>query len=562
MLGDALGGLLTAAGVAASAGVARVVFARADAFGAAERAKAKTAKALRLEALGRLAARAGADVHADFRDAGAASVTVARARDAVAGPTSGPYRVSAAAAAAETHACRRIGAPARVGPPLRLDAAWRALRRRLDSRRPETGKNGGDTGGDAAEEPPSPATAAAAALSPVEEAVRAAEAAAAATPAAAPLREVAAEERRLGTARARVVAATPAERRDAAATGVALVTPEATPATTPARTPVGTPSRPAKTLDFDDMGKAADLATLAALTPGTTPRGTPGGTPRGTPARRAGPSSVAAANDDAASRATRAFTLEEYARAVTKLEGKKEALLASFARLERRRRLEDDDDGEAARDDASALEADDGDDGDEGDEDDDDASFDPETSAARRAVVRLHRQCATVEAKLHAREAALEDERARLSRRERELESARARKAARHLSSSMRRRALLAWVLYLDAAVKRRRLLRRAATKMRLRATSAAFESWLEYARLRRASRAERRLEALRRRAEQAEALEMEARRAKAAAAAKAAETASLVADAEAREARARREVEAMRASGRANAAGPGSDSE
>ena len=110
-------------------------------------------------------------------------------------------------------------------------------------------------------------------------------------------------------------------------------------------------------------------------------------------------------------------------------------------------------------------------------------------------------------------------------------------------------------------ATRRRRLLRRAATKMRLRLASAAFESWLEYARMRRESRAERRLRDLEKRAEQAEALEMEARRAKAAAAAKAAETASLVADAEAREARARREVEAMRSRGKASGKASGSAS-
>jgi hypothetical protein len=172
---------------------------------------------------------------------------------------------------------------------------------------------------------------------------------------------------------------------------------------------------------------------------------------------------------------------------------------------------------------------------------------DPSVTSARRAVARLHRQCASLETRLRTREDAARNERARLSRRERDFKLAYARKAVRHLSSSLSRRALLAWVLYLDDAVKTRRLLRRAATKMRLRCASRAFESWVEYARLRRASRAERRLRDLQRRAEEAEAAEMEARRLKAAAAAKAAETASLVADAEAREKRARAEVEAMR---------------
>ena len=613
MLGDALGGLLAAAGVAAARRRAGG-FARADAFGAAERAKAKTAKALRLEALGRLAARAGADVRADFRDATVASVTVARARDAVAGPTSGPCSVSAAAAAAETHACRRIGAPARVGPPLRLDAAWRALRRRLDSRRPiDGGDAGGDTGGDAAEEPPSPATAAAAALSPVEEAVRAAEAAAAATPAVAKYRayrdgeEKDAEERQVSRARATKprtnpesddVAATPAERRDASAAGVTLVTPEVTPASTPARTPAGTPRRPAEKIDLDAVGKAADLAVLEALTP----RGTPFGTPAGTPGR----------SRDSGTNA-RVFTLEEYARAVTKLEGKKEALVAALARLERRGSgvasdLEAAQDMESARATVSAGLSprrgayygtdDQGDQGDrsshsrrdsvdavaaarlvtngldafegtakrvesddESDDEADDGDLQPETREARRAVARLHRECAALETKLRAREDTVDAEHSALSRRERETKLAYARKAIRHLSSSLRRRALLAWVLYLDEATRRRRLLRRAATKMRLRLASAAFESWLEYARMRRESRAERRLRELQKRAEQAEALEMEARRAKAAAAAKAAETASLVADAEAREARARREVEAMRSRGKASGKASGSAS-
>ena len=660
-LGDALGGLLTAAGVVAGAGVARVVFARADgAGGAVERAKAKTAKALEaLEALGRLAARAGADVRADFRDAGVASVTVAPCLrdggdggDAVSGPASDSYRVSAAAAAAETHACRRVGAPARVGPPLRLDAAWRALRRRLDSRRPET--VGDDAGGavSAAEEPPSPAAAAAAALSPVEEAVRAAEAAAAATPAVAKYRayrdgeEKDAETRRaLLSARETqpqkteprtnpepegVTVATSAERRDAAAAGVTLVTPEITPASTPARTPAGTPRRPAEKIDLAEVGKAADLAVLEALTP----RGTPGGTPAGTPARSAAAREGETHSQDAGTNA-RVFTLEEYARAVTKLEGKKEALVAALARLERRGSgvasdVEAAQDVESAR--ATVLAglsprraratgdtSNQGDQSDQGDqvdqssrvrrdsvdavaarrlvangldafegtakrpansadrdrdpdpdsrefESDDEASsddgfFHPETRAARRAVARLHRECAALETKLRAREDIVSAEHSALSRREREIKLAYARKAIRHLSSSLRRRALLAWVLYLDEATRRRRLLRRAATKMRLRLASAAFESWLEYARMRRESRAERKLRDLQKRAEQAEALEMEARRAKAAAAAKAAETASLVADAEAREARARREVEAMRSRGKASGKGSGSAS-
>jgi hypothetical protein len=515
----------------------------------------------------------------------------------------------------------------------------------LDSRRRIDGDDG-DGDGDAAEEPPSPAAAAAAALSPVEEAVRAAEAAAAATPAVAKYRayrdgeEKDAETRALRARETRPrteprtnpetdgVAATSAERRDAAAAGVTLVTPEITPASTPARTPAGTPRRPAEKIDLDAVGKAADLAVLEALTP----RGTPGGTPAGTPARSAAAREGETHSQDAGTNA-RVFTLEEYARAVTKLEGKKEALVAALARLERRgsgvasdleaaqdvesaratvlaglsprrgatgdtsnqghqghqghqssarrdsvdavaaRRLVanglDAFEGTAKRPANSANSADRDPDPDpehRGVESDDEASsddgfFHPETRAARRAVARLHRECAALETKLRAREDIAEAEHSALSRRERERKLAYARKAIRHLSSSLRRRALLAWVLYLDEATRRRRLLRRAATKMRLRLASAAFESWLEYARMRRESRAERKLRELRKRAEQAEALEMEARRAKAAAAAKAAETASLVADAEAREARARREVEAMRSRGNASGKGSGSAS-
>ena len=394
------------------------------------------------------------------------------------------------------------------------------------------------------------------------------------------------------------VAATPAERRDASAAGVTLVTPEVTPASTPARTPAGTPRRPAEKIDLDAVGKAADLAVLEALTP----RGTPFGTPAGTPGR----------SRDSGTNA-RVFTLEEYARAVTKLEGKKEALVAALARLERRGSgvasdLEAAQDMESARATVSAGLSprrgayygtdDQGDQGDqsshsrrdsvdavaaarlvtngldafegtakrvesddESDDEADDGFLQPETREARRAVARLYRECAALETKLRAREDIAEAEHSALSRRERETKLAYARKAIRHLSSSLRRRALLAWVLYLDEATRRRRLLRRAATKMRLRLASAAFESWLEYARMRRESRAERRLRELQKRAEQAEALEMEARRAKAAAAAKAAETASLVADAEAREARARREVEAMRSRGKASGKASGSAS-
>ena len=130
---------------------------------------------------------------------------------------------------------------------------------------------------------------------------------------------------------------------------------------------------------------------------------------------------------------------------------------------------------------------------DESDDEADDGFLQPETREARRLVARLYRECAALETKLREREDIAEAEHSALSRRERETKLAYARKAIRHLSSSLRRRALLAWVLYLDEATRRRRLLRRAATKMRLR-WRRRRSILPEYARMRRESRAERRL--------------------------------------------------------------------
>jgi hypothetical protein len=131
---DALGGLLVLAGVGLGAGVARVVSARADTDTRVAHLKAETARAFRRgnAAVKKIAERAGLDVHAETRDGFSASVTFALVDDSSEGSSTS---VSFAAAAAETSLCRRVGAPARVGPPLRLDAAWRAARRRLEARR-------------------------------------------------------------------------------------------------------------------------------------------------------------------------------------------------------------------------------------------------------------------------------------------------------------------------------------------------------------------------------------------------------------------------------------------
>ena len=449
----------------AGAGVARVVSARAETRkddGAEKKRRPSRLVRRAFAAAKKIAEGAGVDVHAETRffDGFSASVTLARVEK--------DDSSSFAAAASETSLCRRVGAPARVGPPLRLDAAWRAARRRLDARRGnETTTATSETRAEDASEPASPASAAAAALSPVEEAVRAAEAAAAATPAVAPYRAYTVGENASANKNGFAGAATPAERRDAAATGVALVTPDATPSSTPlSRTPAGTPSRSGsgpKALDFSAVGKAADLAVLAALTPRGTPRGTPAGTPDRT--RSAG--------DAEESSAPRVFTLEEYARAATKLEGKKEALLRSLARLEELD-AEKGDDHESAQDVESArvaeatrlsprrdatrarrdsvdalaarrlvsnglgaLEGDpsrvpddadgrtratavDGANGGEGEgdgtgdgtvsgseDDDSDADADPYVTSARCAVARLHRECVSLETRLRERETPL-----------------------------------------------------------------------------------------------------------------------------------------------------------
>jgi hypothetical protein len=153
LVADALGGLLVLAGVGLGAGVARAVSARADTDTRVARAKAETARALRRFARSskKIAKRAGLDVHAETPDGFSASVTFAlKSLDSSSNSLSSTS-VSFAAEAAETSLCRRVGAPARVGPPLRLDAAWRAARRRLEARRGNektTTTTAADDGGD------------------------------------------------------------------------------------------------------------------------------------------------------------------------------------------------------------------------------------------------------------------------------------------------------------------------------------------------------------------------------------------------------------------------------
>ena len=180
----------------------------------------------------------------------------------------------------------------------------------------------------------------------------------------------------------------------------------------------------------------------------------------------------------------------------------------------------------------------------------------PDPAAEEKATIeRLHRECAVIEGRLKFRH---DERRRRLADAEAKEETnrrARLAKATRHLSISLKRRALLGWVLELDAAQRRRRLLRKATTRARLRTTSRAFETWLEFRRLRAEARAERRLRELEARAAAAAEAEAEARRAKEEAAEAAAKAAALVAEAEEREARARDEAAQLRAEAGAGAA-------
>ena len=165
----------------------------------------------------------------------------------------------------------------------------------------------------------------------------------------------------------------------------------------------------------------------------------------------------------------------------------------------------------------------------------------------RRRVERLDRECAILEGRLAFRE----DEKTRELRAMREKETAnaarRVKKSIWHFATSLKRRALLAWVLELDEATRRKRLLRKALARMRMRTLSDSFEGWLEFRRKAKEQRLERKVAELERRAAAAEAAEVAAQRDREAARREAEEKAASLAEAEAREAEARREVAAIR---------------
>ena len=151
-------------------------------------------------------------------------------------------------------------------------------------------------------------------------------------------------------------------------------------------------------------------------------------------------------------------------------------------------------------------------------------------SPERVAVARLARECAVLEGRIKHR----------VERRAAEANERRLRRAARHFVFSLERRALLAWITALDEAHRRRRVMRKAAARMRLRLVSAGFEAWCEFARLRAEARAERRMRFLEAKAEAAAKAEAEAVRAREEAADEARRAASAVEAAEAREREAR----------------------
>ena len=165
----------------------------------------------------------------------------------------------------------------------------------------------------------------------------------------------------------------------------------------------------------------------------------------------------------------------------------------------------------------------------------------------RWRVERLDRECAILEGRLAFRE----DEKTRELRAMREKETAnaarRVKKSIWHFATSLKRRALLAWVLELDEATRRKRLLRKALARMRMRTLSDSFEGWLEFRRKAKEQRLERKVAELERRAAAAEAAEVAAQRDREAARREAEEKAASLAEAEAREAEARREVAAIR---------------
>ena len=159
-----------------------------------------------------------------------------------------------------------------------------------------------------------------------------------------------------------------------------------------------------------------------------------------------------------------------------------------------------------------------------------DSSPPRDPSPERVAVARLARECAVLEGRIKHR----------VERRAAEANERRLRRAARHFVFSLERRALLAWITALDEAHRRRRVMRKAAARMRLRLVSAGFEAWCEFARLRAEARAERRMRFLEAKAEAAAKAEAEAVRAREEAADEARRAASAVEAAEAREREAR----------------------
>ena len=165
----------------------------------------------------------------------------------------------------------------------------------------------------------------------------------------------------------------------------------------------------------------------------------------------------------------------------------------------------------------------------------------------RWRVERLDRECAILEGRLAFRE----DEKTRelMAMREKETADAarRVKKSIWHFATSLKRRALLAWVLELDEATRRKRLLRKALARMRMRTLSDSFEGWLEFRRKAKEQRLERKVAELERRAAAAEAAEVAAQRDREAARREAEEKAASLAEAEAREAEARREVATIR---------------
>ena len=168
----------------------------------------------------------------------------------------------------------------------------------------------------------------------------------------------------------------------------------------------------------------------------------------------------------------------------------------------------------------------------------------------RFRVERLDRECAVLEGRLAFRE----DQKTRELRVMKEKEAAdaarRVKKSIWHFATSVKRRALLAWVLELDEATRRKRLLRKALARMKMRTLSDSFEGWVEFRRKAKEQRLERKVAELERRAAAAEAAEAEAQREGEAARKDAQEKAATLAEAEAREAEARREVDEIRGEG------------